>query len=265
MGDNNIIEAIANRVWDVFSLVNGNPDYGFSTIRFSISLFFLFLLYFVIRMRVISSYQTKHIVAMAGIIFMIFREATMLVLMTGWEIKIFYDPIIHTLWPPIEHGFEGLSFLCLMWYSVETAKLYKVAYYINKFKYAILSLYGIFCIYAVVVWKNFFISKYPNLLYSYKECMIDWQSHGIISIMCSVGFYAAFQKQAKYLMFFWGITLFEHFTRTMVYYAHFETSEIATIFHAIHTWSLPFLILHFVDTYVTKITNCGVCRREILL
>jgi hypothetical protein len=265
ISENTVVEEVANRVWEVFSIVNGNPDYNFSSIRFSLSLFFLALLYQIVRMRIISSYQLKHIVALTGIIFMMFREATMLVMMTGWELKVFYDPIVQFLWPPIEHTFSGLAFLCFVWYSVETAKMYKLTYYIRKAKYYILLGYGLFTIYAMTVWKAFYIEHAPNILYEYKECPIDWITHGLFSLFAAVGFYAAFQKQAKFLMLFWGVTLFEHFTRTLVFYAHFETPEIATFFHSLHTWALPLLVLHFVSAYVAQISNCGVCKRDILI
>lgn len=262
---NQIAEKIADNAWDIFSLVNGNPDYNFSAIRFCLAIFFLVMLYTIIKMRVVAAYQVKHIVALSGVVFMIFRESTMLFMQTGWEIGLYRDLAVHFLWPPVEHTFEGLSFLCLAWYSIETACMFEFSYYMKKFKFIILGLFMAFSTYTMIIWKTFFIQHYPKVLFMYRECMVDWQSHILMSFIASIGFYASFQRQSRYLIMFWSVTLFEHFSRTLTYYFEIHNTGLDTLYNALHIWAIPLLILHFVDAYVLKISNCNTCKRDIFL
>jgi uncharacterized membrane protein YidH (DUF202 family) len=252
--------------WDILSLVNGNPELHFSAIRFLMGIFFIAVLYTIIRMQAVSTYHVKHIVALAGSVFLMFRFCSMLFLVSGWELQIYNDPIIHFLYPPVEHVFASLSLACFMWYSVESSPWW--IWIRRKAKY-IFTFLILFYVYTIIYWKQFFITQLPNYANAFKECPVDYQFHIIASVICSVGLVAAVRGLAKYLSVFWFFQLGLHVSSAVAYFivsttaATTEPSWLSTVFNIIEVWTIPLLILHFVSRYVRKMTRCNACQREV--
>lgn len=262
-----MIDSVFTAVWQIFSQINGNPELHSSATRFCLALFFLYLLYSTIRMRAMAQYKPHQIVALCGCVLMMFRETSMLMFMSGWELGLYRDTIIHFLWPPIEHFFFILSMLCFCWYTVEASQYNKLRRCTRRIGWWVVGGAVSFCIYALVEWKIFFTKHFPDILYSYNECSVDWQSHLIVSGIAIVGLLGAMfrYRGSSYLMLYWVITLIEHSSRTVIFAFYHEEAWQATIFHAMHIWAIPLLLLHFINAYVLKMSNCVQCKREVVL
>ena len=260
-------DRIFQALWTIFSQMNGNPDLHMSAPRFLMSLFFLTLLYLTIRMRAMVQFKKHQIVALVGCVFMVIRECIMLVFLSGWELGLYTDPIIHFLFPPVEHFFSLMAFGCWSWYTVEASQwpwLRRLA--CTTYVYFGTGLI-LFSAYALVTWKQFFTQNFPDVLYAYKDSPVDWQTHLIISIIACVGILAAYMRRrgSSYLFWFWLIVLVEHFSRTVTFAFYEEQAWQATVFHAMHTWSIPLLLLHFINAYVLKMSQCAICHQEVFL
>lgn len=257
------IDKVFEAAWGIFSIVNGNPDIHNSSIRFTISLFFLALLYLVIKMRAIETFKYHQLVALVGVVFMMIRESTLLVFMSGWELGIYKDHYVHFVWPPMEHFFEMLAFLCFLWYTVEKSCWKMVRMSIRKYGLYALTSILLFHVYSLYTWKNAFFDSGTEVL-RYLEHDVDWQTHLIMTAVALIGMTASskIKSEPDFLAWFWRITFTEHIIRTTSFIQHFETSTMATIFHAMHTWSIPLIMLHFVKVYVGKMNNCINCVKE---
>lgn len=265
--DINNIEKIADAVWLIFSQINGNPDLNMSATRFLLALFFLTLLYITIRMRAMTQYKPHQVVALVGCVLMIIRELTMLIFLSGWEIGVYTDPVGHFLFPPIEHFFALLSFGCFSWYTIEASQWSPIRKFARRTCIPFgISLVG-FSAYALIYWKAFFTTHYPDVIHVYKDTPVDWQTHLIIAIIAIVGMLAAYMRRrgSTYLLWFWFITFAEHALRSITFAFYNEQAWQATIFHAMHNWAIPLLLLHFINAYVQKLYQCTVCRQDVAL
>lgn len=264
---NDIITTLLTEFWSIFSIFNGNPAFGeFSNnygIRFTIGMFFCTFLFIVIKMRALSTMKHSHIVAMIGSVLIFIRYFVMLILEWGYQIGLYDDPIVHFLYPPLEHFFYMLGLSCFAYYSLHHFNYYPGL--LKQYTKYIPIFLTSFFIYTSVMWKNFFIFN-NSFIQKYKECMIDWQSHLIITIIASYVLFVSifkYKKYNSYITTFWLITLCEHFARTVCFYNNYEPSWLATIFHALQIWVLPILTLHFVKAYVVKLNYCELCRRHV--
>lgn len=260
-----MVDNVLQTGWLIFSQINGNPDLNQSATRFCLALFFLILLYSTIRMRTLSQYKPHQVVALCGCVIMMIREITMLVTIGGWETKVITDTMVHFLWPPIEHMLELTAYICFVWYTIEASQWNVIRRFARNIGWYFIGASSIFCIYTMYAWKLFFISHAPEILYSYKHFSGDWQTHLILAFVAFMGVISAFMKSkgTSYLLGFWTIVLIEHIIRTIVFGFFDEQSWQATIFHAMHTWSIPLLLLHFINSYVLKMGNCVECKREL--
>lgn len=262
-----MLNKLASAIWLIFSQVNGNPDLGMSATRFLLATFFLTLLYMTIRMRAMAQYKPHQIVALVGCVLMMVRELSMLVFLSGWEIGLYTDPIIHFLFPPIEHFFQILAFGCFSWYTIEASQWSPI----RRFAHKTYILFGVslavFSGYALVSWKAFFTAHYPHIIHAYKDTAVDWQTHLIMVLIAAIGVFAAYMRRrgSTYLLWFWTITFLEHSARTIVFMAYTEQAWQATIFHAMHNWAIPLLLLHFINAYVQKMHQCVVCKQDVSL
>jgi hypothetical protein len=265
--DSCTLNKVAEALWLIFSQINGNPDLNMSATRFLLALFFLTLLYMTIRMRAMAQYKAHQIVALVGCVLMMIRETSMLVFLSGWEIGVYKDPIVHFLFPPIEHFFALLAFGCFSWYTIEASQWSLI----RRFAHRTYLFFGtgllLFSAYALVYWKAFFTSHYPNVIHGYKDTPVDWQTHLIIAIIAVVGMLAAYMRRrgSSYLLWFWFITFLEHALRTIVFSMYQEQAWQATMFHAMHNWAIPLLLLHFINAYVQKMHQCVLCKQEVYL
>lgn len=265
--DNCAYVKVVNACWLMFSQMNGNPELGMSAPRFIMSLFFLLLLYLTIRMRAMAQFKPHQVIALVGCVLMIIREISMLVFISGWELALYTDPIIHFLWPPIEHFFALTAFACFSWYTIEASqrstirRLARITYLL--FGTSVLT----FSVYTLVTWKTFYVAQFPNILHSYNECFVDWQTHIFMSLIALVGMLAAYMRRrgGSYLFVFWFMTFLEHSLRTVMLITHMEQAWQITIFNAMHTWSIPLLLLHFINAYVLKMSQCLICQQEVFL
>lgn len=265
--DNCTFANILHAAWTIFSQMNGNPDLGMSAPRFLMAIFFLVLLYLTIRMRAMAQYKNHQIVALVGCVVMMVREFSMLVFISGWELGVYTDSIIHFLWPPVEHFFMLVALSCFVWYTVEASQWAPIRRLIRKVYSTFAIFIVLFSAYTLVAWKSFFIKHFPNILYSYKDSPVDWQTHLVIAMVASVGIAAAYmrRKGRSYLLAYWCITFLEHGARTILFAFYVEQTWQATIFHAMHTWAIPLLLLHFINAYVLKMSKCTTCQQEVFL
>jgi hypothetical protein len=267
MTGHELFDKILTTLWTIFSQMNGNPDYHASGMRFCMAIFFLVLLYATIRMRAMSLYKPHQIVALCGCVLMLVREFSMLVFMCGWELQLYTNLMIHFLWPPIEHTFSLAAFLCFAWYTIEASQWNTIRRFARHMLWPICTFVLAFSIYALITWKHFFTAHYPLVQFSYKDSAVDWQMHAVVTLIAVAGIMAAYMRRrgASYLLYFWIVTLIEHATRTITF-AHFqEPSWLATVFHAMHIWAIPLLLLHFINAYVLKMSQCAECKRDVYL
>lgn len=261
------ITVILHGFWEIFSIFNGNPDLTYTQntygIRFCMGLFFSFLLFQIIKMRTLKTMLKQHIVALIASLIFFIRYFVMLIFEWGYQIGIYNDPIIHFLFPPIEHYFYMIGFVCFAYYSLKhydyfPGILKNILYFIPLFLTS-------FFIYATIQWKIFFyegIYELPAKIYKYKDCVVDWQSHLIFSIICLYVLIIALghiKNKNNYLLAFWFLSFVEHFSRTISFYNNFEPGWLATIFHAFQLWTIPILILHFIKMYIIKLSKCETC------
>lgn len=260
-------ERAAYALWDMFSIINGNPDLHMSAPRFLMALFFLVLLYLTIRMRAMTQFKPHQIVALASCVLMMVREITMLVFLSGWEFGLYKDLRVHFLFPPIEHFFLLLGLGCFSWYTIEASGWAAVRRFANRTYVYFSTGLLLFSAYALVIWKKQFVENFPNVLYAYKDSPADWQTHLIMSLIAVVGICAAYMRRrgTSYLLWFWLVTLVEHVSRTVTFALYDEQAWQATMFHALHTWAIPLLLLHFINAYVLKMSQCKICQREVFL
>lgn len=264
-----ISSKLLNGLWEIFSIFNGNPDTTISHvsnygIRFSIGMFFSFYLFYIIKMRALITMKKLHIVAMVGALLIFIRYLVMFGFEWGYQIGLYSDPIVHFLFPPIEHFFYMMGLGCMAYYSLNHYRYYpgmikKILPYIPPF-------ITIFFVYATIVWKNFFLSDLSiNIIRAYKDCPVDYQSHALIAIMSLYMVIVAIFKYSKYNHFlsaFWTVNFIEHAVRTIMFYYSFEPTWMATLFHATQLWLLPLLTLHFVQAYVIRLGYCQQCKRK---
>lgn len=262
-----IVDNILGGAWVVISQMNGNPELNQSGARFLIAIFFLYLLYATIRMRAMAQFRPHQIIALVGCVLMIVREMSMLVCMSGWELGLFKDPFIHFLWPPVEHFFETAAYLCFAWYTIEASGWGWLRCQAHRLMWWVIGFVLLFSVWALIEWKSFFMAALPYVLHAYRESPVDWQSHVILTLIAFCGCAAAWMRKrgSSYLLMFWSIVFVEHAVRTVVFAFFIEQAWQATIFHALHTWSIPLLLLHFINAYVIKMSSCVVCRRDVLL
>jgi hypothetical protein len=265
--DNCAYGSVADAAWVIFSQINGNPELHMSATRFCLALFFLCLLYTTIRMRAMVQYKQHQIIALVGCVLMMVREASMLIFISGWELGVYTDPIIHFLWPPIEHFFMLLALACFSWYTIEASQwsfIRRIAHQTYKWFIGFMLL---FSVYTLVYWKQFFTQHFPNVLYAYKDSPVDWQTHLLMATISLVGMLAAYMRRrgSSYLLWYWTITFLEHSFRTIIFSSYHEQAWQATIFHAMHIWAIPLLLLHFINAYVLKMSQCTICRQEVFL
>lgn len=243
---------LANGVWEIFSLVNGNPETTNYGIRLTMMLFFAIFLILVIQLRTRMIFDKKHIIAFIGGLFLIFRIITMLGFEWGWQIGIYDDWILHLLSPPLEHFWNMLFFGCIGYFTLNVYDYYPGI--LKKILWTIpVAMLGFF-IYTSITWKAFFYAHLPSVP-AYKECITDWQTHLVFAVIALYIVIIAIIKYKKYHMFlsaFWTLTFIEHFCRFLTFYNGYEPPELATIFHAMATWALPLLILHFINAYVIR-------------
>jgi hypothetical protein len=249
----NFISKLAHGVWDLFSVMNGNPDLGNYGLRFGISIFFALNLLVVLQLRTKLTLDVKHLVAFVGGVFLLVRYVCMMGFEWGWQIGLYDDWVIHFLFPPLEHFFYGLFFICMGYYSLNAYNYYpgilrRIIPYIPA---------GIICyfVWATMAWKEFFLSRLPAVS-AYREGSSDWLSHALIATLCFYCVMVAIKQYKRYYCFlsaFWTLAFLEHFIRAIAFYNNYEPSELATIFHAMATWSLPLLTLHFTNAYVLRL------------
>lgn len=261
-----MIDNILSATWTIFSQMNGNPELHQSATRFCMALFFLWMLYATIRMRVMSQYKPHQVVALSGCVIMALREFTLLITLSGWELGVFTHPLVHFLWPPIEHALELVAYSCFAWYTIEASQWSIIRRFARKIGLWFITFNIIFYSYTLYAWKIFFISTLPNIVYKYKNFAGDWQTHLILAFIAFVGLVAAFMKHkgSSYLFAFWIVIFLEHLIRTIVFGFYDEQAWQATIFHAMHIWSIPLLLLHFINAYVQKMGQCIECRRDVI-
>lgn len=243
---------LSKGLWDIFSLVNGNPEVTNYGIRFSLMLFFAFFLIVVLQLRTKMIFDKKHIVAFVGALFLIFRIVTMMGFEWGWQIGLYDDWILHLLSPPLEHLWNMLFFGCMGYYTLNIYDYYPGI--LKKILWSIPTSILLFFVYSSIAWKQFFFENLPNIP-KYNQCSVDWQTHLILATISLYIVIIAILKYKKFHMFlsaFWTITFLEHFIRFIAFYNGYEPSELATIFHAMSTWSLPLLILHFINAYIIR-------------
>lgn len=265
----NELMRIFQALWDIFSVFNGNPDlvsynnnFG---IRFGIGMFFSFMLFMIIKFRALVTMKRHHVVAMIGAVLIFIRYAVMFGFEWGFQIGLYHDPVVHFLFPPIEHFFYMLGFGCLAYYSLHHYKYYPGL--LKRILIGIPIFIGMFFIYTTMEWKEFFLTRLPHVS-TYKECFVDWQSHLLFSIMSFYILVVAIFKFAKdnhYISMFWTVTFIEHLSRTICFYNGYEPAWLATIFHAMQLWALPLIMLHFVKAYVVKLGYCELCKRYVKL
>ena len=243
---------ISKGLWDIFSLVNGNPENANYGVRLTLMLFLSLFLIAVLHIRTKLIFDKKHLVAYIGSLFLVFRILTMLCFEWGWQVGIYDDWMLHLLSPPLEHFWNMLFFGCMGYYTLNIYDYYPGI--LKKILWLIpTSIMGFF-IYSTVTWKTYFLTKLPDIS-KYNQCASDWQNHLVIAIIALYIVIVAIHKYKKYHMFlsaFWTLTFIEHFIRFIAFYNGYEPPELATIFHAMATWSLPLLILHFINAYIIR-------------
>jgi hypothetical protein len=243
---------LAKGFWDVFSSVNGNPESGNYGVRFALMLFFAVFLISVLQLRTKIIYDKKHIVAFVGSLFLIFRIVTMMGFEWGWQIDLYDDWVLHFLSPPLEHFWNLLFYGCIGYYTLNIYDYYPGI--LKKILWAIPVSICAFFVYSSITWKIFFLSHLPEIS-QYTQCSADWQNHFIVSVLSFYIFIIAIKKYKKYHCFlsaFWTLVFIEHFLQFVFYYNGYEAAELTTIFHAISIWSLPLLILHFINAYIIR-------------
>ena len=260
-----ISSSLVNSLWNLFSVINGNPELGNYGVRFTLGLLFSFLLFMIVKMRTTNTMEKKHIVALIGALLFSIRYITFFIFEWGYQIKLYNDPIVHFLFPPIEHFFNMIGFGCIAYYSLHSYNYYpglikRILWYIPTSIFA-------FFVYATIVWKEHFLTilNTQNIILKYNQCDVDWQSHALLAIVSAYLVFVAIIKYSKnchYLSAFWTITFIEHTTRAICFYYGYEPSWLATIFHGMAIWAIPLLILHFVKAYVVKLRYCEYCQRN---
>jgi hypothetical protein len=247
------VEKLIYGFWQIFSTVNGNPEIGNFGIRFCLGIFFSIFLMFVLQMRVKILLDKKHLIAFIGVTLLLIRYLVMLIFEWGWQINLYDDWTLHFLYPPLEHFFYMMFFGCMGYYSLNA-----YGYYPGLLRRILLWIPIIivsFFIYATIQWKSFFLNALP-LVSDYKDCVVDYQSHLLVTISAFYIVCVAIKEYRRYFCFlsaFWTIVLLEHGARTVAFFFNFEPAWLATIFHAMSIWSLPILIMHFVYAYVLRI------------
>lgn len=260
-------ERLAYALWDIISVMNGNPDLHMSAPRFLMALFFLTLLYLTIRMRAMAQFKPHQIVALAGCVLMMMRELVMLVFLSGWELGVYSDPIVHFLFPPIEHFFLAAALGCFSWYTLEASQWAVIRNFAARTYVYFGTGLVLFSVYALVMWKALFTIDYPAIVHMYRDSPVDWQTHLIMVVIALVSICAAYMRRqgTSYLLSFWIVTFIEHSARAVVFAFFDEQPWQATIFHTMHTWAIPLLLLHFINAYVLKMSQCKMCQREVFL
>jgi len=252
-GVDTFVGKLIHNIWLIFSMVNGNPEITNYGIRLFLGLFFSLFLLMIIQLRTREFFDKKHFVVLIGVVFLVFRWTLMIGFEWGWQINLYNDWILHFLSPPLEHFFHMMFFGCLAYFSLNVYNYYPGI--LKRILWLIpIIIFGFF-IYFTIEWKIYFIDHLPALS-KYKECVSDWQNHGINAVIAGYVFFVSIWKGSKnqgFLSTFWGITFLEHITRTIVFYNNYEPAELATIFHAMATWAIPFLILYFVNAYVASL------------
>lgn len=256
------IKEVCNGLWDLFSLYNGNPshctNYG---IQYGMGIFFSFFLFYILKMRAISTMKKEHIVALIGALFIFFRYIVMFVFEYGYQIKLYDNPYVYYLFPPIEHFFYGLGLGCISYYTLNFCDYYpgmlkKILYFIPFFITA-------FFIYATIAWTRLFHTGLEtHIIFSYNDSMIDYQSHIILFVITVYSFIVmCYKKELNYLTIFWLLLSIDQIINILISFDTFGINWLITISHAIEIWTLPILTLHFIKRYVNKLKFCGICRR----
>lgn len=256
--------AVIDALWDAFSRVNGNPDLHASIIRFGLALFFLWLLFVTIRMRALAQYRPHRIVALVGCVIMMIRELAMAFIVCGWELKLYDNPLLLYVWPPVEHFFSMLAFCCMAWYTVEASDWAWLQYWVKKFRCVVIVSIASFYVYALTLWKVFFAVNIPTISIVYSDSNMDWQAHALIAVCATVSIIATCKRSAgpSYLFWFWVVTFIEQSLRAHAF-SYSEGAWLATVLQAMHIWAIPLLLLHFINAYVIKLGTCSTCKRDV--
>lgn len=259
---NEAITNVTKSIWDVFSIVNGNPIINYDGIRFFIGIFFTAFLLIIIKMRALNTMEKKHIVAMVGALLLLIRYLIMLSLQWGYQINMYTDPIIFFLYPPLEHFFLMLGLGCLAYYSLNHYEYYPGI--LKKILWAIPVGITIFFIHATIAWKTQFLSS--NVILSYNQCVADWQTHFMLTLMAAYVVSIAgikFSNQKHFLSAFWTVVLINHVVLTITTFIGYENTTLTTILNSLDLWCIPILILHFIKAYVVRLGFCDMCTRMV--
>jgi hypothetical protein len=257
------VQLVLNELWRLFSITNGNPDCNYSGIRFGLGMFFSFLLVYVVKMRTLNSWEIRHFIALIGGCFLLIRHFVMMVFLWGYEIQLYDNQILRFLFPPVEHLFETIAFACFGFYSIVTTRPDHAT--LSKRSMAVIPIILLFYIYVFVAWQDYFFTFFPAKVMLYYDSVVDWQSHFVITSLAAVAVYNVIKNvKLAYplLTIFWAFTVLEHSVQTVVSFYRFEPSWLVTIFNAMHLWTIPVLMLHFVYGYSRRLKGCETCIKQ---
>ena len=239
-------------IWNIFSLINGNPDLYMSGIRLFLSIFFTILLIIILNIRTKMNFDKMHLIAFIGVLFLLARNFILLGFQWGWEIKLYDDYILHFLFPPLDYFFNMMYIGCIAYYSLNTYNYYPGI--LKRIIWWIPSFITLYFIYMSITWKHFFYSNLPVVV-QFNNSSVDCQSHCIISLFCVYVLCVAVLKHKKYYLFlssFWFFNSISQITIAITSFYNYQSSELTTIFQAVELWSIPLLFLHFVNAYIIR-------------
>lgn len=243
---------VSHNLWNIFSLLNGNPDIFSSGIRFTLSIFFSILLLIILQIRTKMIFDRPHLIAFVGVLFLLIRNIITMGFQWGWEIGLYNDAILHFLSPPIEYFFNMLFMCCIAYYSLNAFNYYPGM--LKRIIWGIPSFIAMYFVYMAVTWKNYFYDNLPSIS-TFNQCSVDFQAHSILALISGYVLVVAIVKYKKYHIFlttFWFINFVSQLSSAIVSFNNYSSSELITIFQAVEIWSIPLLVIHFVNAYIVR-------------
>lgn len=243
---------LVEATWEVFSVLNGNPELNNSGVHLALMLSFSLFLVIVLQLRAKLIFDKKHLVAFVGAILLVFRILVLFGFEWGWQINLYDDAILHFLAPPLEHFFNMMYLLLMVYYTLVLFEyfpgiLQRVLKYIPMF-------IVLFLIWSTVHWKMMFVTNLPEIT-QYWTCPSDYLTHLILTIIAGYAFVVAifkYKKYHKYISAFWTIVMIENAGRFLMNFTGNNCSDLFTIFNAMEIFSIGILVLHFIDIYIPR-------------